>query len=1002
MTCPGCGQTVSGSSGRCTVCGAAFVQDAVATGVIPIDTTGLPLGATFGPVAGVTASAVGGTMGVGATIGAALTGEIGVTGGGTAPLSASGPLKVGQALGPRYHIIKLLGVGGMGAVYQAWDAELSVAVALKVIRVDKQRAASSDAEKRFKQELLLARQVTHKNVVRIHDLGEIDGIKYITMPFVQGQDLATILRHSGKLSITEAMPLARDIAAGLQAAHEAGVVHRDLKPANIMITGQGDERHALIMDFGISASADSAASDTVVGTLEYMAPEQIKGLADARADVYAFGLIVYEMLTGPRLISDAAPQARVEAMKQRFAAGLAPLRMLDASIPEPLEAFVMKCLATDPAARFADARELNHALAWIDGAGRRIRVARRLTKKMGAVGVVLIALLVMATFYTAKRLTAPVKPHDPVSVIVADFENTTNDPSIGTTIGQTVRRALEGASFISAYDRTSSRSLGVQPPERLDAVAARQLAIKQGLGVVVAGSIQARGGGFEISASASETVTGNVISTVSGRASRKDDILGTATKLTARIRKALGDQNSESAQLFAMKSLSASSLKVVTYYAAAVEAQSKGNMEEARQQYLKAVELDPTFGLGYQGLAVMSRNLGRMSDADKYIKNALRYLDGMSERERLGTRGYYDRLIGDNQQCVSEYGELLARYPADITAHNQRAACLYKLRRLAEAVDELQYSVRMLPNYVTLRINLALLKDLKGDFEGAEEDVKAIPNPDTSALQALAYSQIGRGLLSEATETYNKIGASGPKGESSTTSGLGDLAIYQGRFSDAVRMLRGGATADLEAKNPDKAAVKFAAVGYADFLRGDKRAAVAAADEALANGKSMAVRFLAARIYAEAGAFDKARPLAAALASELPTEPQAHGKIVQGLIALNSGKSREAIDILKNANTTLDTWFGHFDLGRAYLAYGALPQADAEFDSCIARRGEALSLMDEGPTYGYFPLVYYYRGQVREGLKGPGFAASYAEYLNIRGESPDDPFVKDARKRAGR
>src|SRR4029077_6730514 len=132
------------------------------------------------------------------------------------------------------------------------------------------RAASPDAERRFKQELLLARQVTHKNVVRIHDINEIDGIKYITMPFIQGNDLATVLRRDGKLPLPRALHLGRQIADGLAAAHEAGVVHRDLKPANVMI---GADDHALIMDFGISASADDASSGSVVGTLEYMAPE---------------------------------------------------------------------------------------------------------------------------------------------------------------------------------------------------------------------------------------------------------------------------------------------------------------------------------------------------------------------------------------------------------------------------------------------------------------------------------------------------------------------------------------------------------------------------------------------------------------------------------------------------------------------------------------------------------------------------------------------------------
>src|SRR5258708_7060385 len=194
MICPRCGRPIPGDSSRCVHCGAGFAQTSVATGVVAIATTGLPPGATFGPTTG------------GATAGASESAATDVAGGGGAPVDHDGPLRIGQSFSPRYHNIKLLGAGGMGAVYQAWDAELGVAVALKVIRAEaRRRAGASEAEKRFKQELLLARQGTHKHVVRIHDLGAIDGIKFITMPYIQGQDLATLLRHDLKLTVARTM-----------------------------------------------------------------------------------------------------------------------------------------------------------------------------------------------------------------------------------------------------------------------------------------------------------------------------------------------------------------------------------------------------------------------------------------------------------------------------------------------------------------------------------------------------------------------------------------------------------------------------------------------------------------------------------------------------------------------------------------------------------------------------------------------------------------------------
>ncbi len=227
---------------------------------------------------------------------------------------------VGQDLGERYHIIKLLGAGGMGAVYQAWDGELGVAVALKTVRpeVAADPETARMLEQRFKQELLLARKVTHKNIVRVHDIGEVDGVKYITMPFVEGEDLATILKRDGKLSAERVMTIARSVASGLGAAHLAGVVHRDLKPANIMVDEEGE---GLVMDFGVArstagppaggaagtfpagamraASAAQTMAGSVVGTVEYMAPEQARAEpVDQRADIYAFGLILYDLLLG--------------------------------------------------------------------------------------------------------------------------------------------------------------------------------------------------------------------------------------------------------------------------------------------------------------------------------------------------------------------------------------------------------------------------------------------------------------------------------------------------------------------------------------------------------------------------------------------------------------------------------------------------------------------------------------------------------------------------------
>src|SRR5262245_31763232 len=278
MTCPYCGTAVKSGTDRCTGCSRALpsgrqVRAALLT-PIPSpaprsapDTTGLPEADTTGMPSFTDRNAT--SMGDAdpdvTRLGDAIV-ELGVTppnaeaatvledgaatdetrfetgsrtSGATDKKTGAdgGPLAVGQAFGKRYHIIRALGVGGMGAVYQAWDAELGVAVAIKVIRPEimGDPHAAAEVERRFKRELLLARQVTHTNVVRIHDLGEIDGIKYITMSYVNGVDLATKLKELGRLPVADVVALARAVVSGLIAAHGAGVVHRDLKPAHIMM-----------------------------------------------------------------------------------------------------------------------------------------------------------------------------------------------------------------------------------------------------------------------------------------------------------------------------------------------------------------------------------------------------------------------------------------------------------------------------------------------------------------------------------------------------------------------------------------------------------------------------------------------------------------------------------------------------------------------------------------------------------------------------------------------
>ena len=373
----------------------------------------------------------------------------------------------------------------------------------------------------------------------------------------------------------------------------------------------------------------------------------------------------------------------------------------------------------------------------------------------------------------------------------------------------------------------------------------------------------------------------------------------------------------------------------------------------------------------------------------------------MTERERFVTRGLYIRLTGDYRQCVKEYGDMTARFSGDAIAYNQLALCHSKLRNLSQAVEDLRQALRIVPNSVLFRGNLALDAAYGSDFQTAEQEASNVQPPSDLSTLVSAFAQLGQGRLKEASETYQQLPAMSGRAKSWAASGLADLALYEGRFAESARLFEQGA-ATVDAKNPDKAARKFTSLAYAHLMGGRRAEAVTAAERALKTSQVPDVRFLAGRILAEAGELSRARELAASFASELAAEPQAYGKIIEGVIALKDGDAIRAVRLLQEANGVLDTWLGHFDLGRAYLeAGGGFVQADSEFESLIKRRGEAMALlMDEEPTYGYLPPVYYYQGRVREQMK-TGSADSYRAYLSIRDKSTEDPLLPEVRKRAG-
>ncbi len=906
----------------------------------------------------------------------------------------------------------------MGAVYKAADREVDRIVALKVIRPE--MASNPEVLARFKQELLLSSQVTHRNVIRIYDLGEAQGVKFITMEYLEGETLHQVLKQRGKLEVAESVDIMEQVASGLAAAHQQGIIHRDLKPSNIMLDKNG---RVVVMDFGLARtfSGDGMTrTGAMLGTMEYMSPEQAQGLdVKASSDIFTVGLMLYELLAG---VTPFYAESAIASLLKRTQQRAVPLADVDKNIPGTLSNIVAKCLEKDPANRYRSAEELDADLrAWQGKSGgkkvsassvrlRMNRIRELPWSRLAATGVLILAVAAGAVWYAVRRQQAAKSgPHGPVSVLVGDFANHTGDPLLDNTIEPMLGVALEGASFVNAYSRGDARKLAAKlphPTDKLDEQSARLVAVNQDVNAVITGEINLRGDEYDISAMALDAVSGKVLAKSEVSVANKQDIVSSIPKLVAPIRKALGDSTPASKQFAEVSGgFTAASLEAVHEDAQGVDEQFAGKFQDAFDSFQKASQLDPKFARPYTGMAAMAQNLGRPGDAVKYMKLAMEHVDSMTERERYRNRALYYLITGDWQNCAQEYTQLVTHYPADRVGQYNLATCYMQLRNVPKALEAAQHAVAIVPKGVGPRLNLSFISSFDGDFAAGEKEARAGLTLNPSSVQGylvLAEAQVGEGQIDNATESYRQLAGLGPAAASMANAGLADLAAYQGKYAEAASILTNGAAADVAAKNTDDAARKYAALGNIEELQGKHAAALSDIGKALTYSQSTQIEFLAGSTYVDAGEMVKAQKLAASLSSALTSESQAYGKIVSGMMALKRKDSNEAIRQITAANNLLDTWIGHFDLGQAYLEAGAFTEADSQFDQCMKRRGEAIELfLDNTPTYAYFPPLYYYEGRVREGMKSEGFADFYKSYLSLRGQSSEDPLVADIRRRLG-
>jgi tetratricopeptide (TPR) repeat protein len=548
----------------------------------------------------------------------------------------------------------------------------------------------------------------------------------------------------------------------------------------------------------------------------------------------------------------------------------------------------------------------------------------------------------------------------------------------------------------------------VQPnAARLDDNLARLVAGRESIPVVVGGLLERNGGGYRISVHAIDAVSGKTVASRSAEADTKETVLARIPKLAAPIRKALGDVSPDSA-LTAAETFTAASLEAAHLYTQGQEIRFAGKPQEAIKLYLRSVELDPNFASAYAALAITYVNLGQRQAADRYFQMAMTKIDRMSERERYRARGGYYLASRNPSKAVEEFTALLKQYPLDMAGHANLGSAYQYAHDMPRALQEMNRALEIYPKSQLLKSNVAVLALYAGDFDKAIRSAQAVIEASPSyykAFRTLALAQLAQGKLAEAAQTYQRLQALDSLGASYAALGLADLALYEGRTSDAVSLLENGAEADLDNKLPSAAARKFAMLAHAYAQSGRLHQAIQTAERALTLGREPIVLVTAARVYLDAGQDGMARALTSELSTHFEPDPQAYAKLLEGQAELKRGRPREAIHSLEEAQKIADTWLGRLELGRAYLQAQAFTEADSELDRCLKRRGEATEFFVDGvPTYHDLPQAQYYIARAREGLKSPSAADSYRAFLAIK-EKADakDALVEDARKRlAGR
>jgi serine/threonine protein kinase/tetratricopeptide (TPR) repeat protein len=688
-------------------------------------------------------------------------------------------LQPGDLIGGRYEILQLLGEGGMGAVYKALDKEVERTVALKLIRPE--LASNPAILARFKQELLTAHQVTHKNVIRTYDIGEADGVKFITMEFVEGCDLRRILIDNGKLPPSRAIEIIRQVCLALDAAHSAGIIHRDLKPQNIMQDAKTNR--ILVMDFGLARSMDSEGmtqTGALLGTIEYMSPEQSMGKTlDQRSDIFAVGLIFYELLTGNTPYKADTAMASLLRRNQERAI---PAADLDNSVPKALSDIVSKCLERDLEQRYQNVQQILSDLDAFQGARPTFAsislpmpipvvppAKPAMPWKWVSVGA--MAIIVLSGGWMLRgRLNksdssitdaAAVKAPE-VSLAIVPFRNASGDsaldwlgPSLADMLSTDVGQSASLRTVSSDRLHQVFKDLRIPDKFDFDPDTLKRLAEFSNANTMVWGSYAKFGDQIRIDATLQD-LKHNRTTQLKIEAANEKQIPATVDGLAELIRKNLAVSADVVKELKASSFQPTSqSVEALKSYNEALGFQRSGKSLDAQKLFEQATKDDPSFALAYSKLAQTYSSLGYDDQAEQAARRSMDLSANLPEAERYLIAAIHAQVTRNFPEAIKAYENMAKASPGNADVQAALAALYEETGDLTKASKYNQEILAANPKDITASLSAGRLAINSGDPQAALDSLNRaqslsveLNNPEQKAasvhLIGVAYWRMNR------------------------------------------------------------------------------------------------------------------------------------------------------------------------------------------------------------------------------------------------------------------